>query len=75
MKIFKLYLDTQYYTFGSESVTHYPTVDSSADLLTASDIVILPQSTVTVAGRIASVQFYASAAGTIDIYVSSTDFL
>jgi hypothetical protein len=51
-------------------VTYYPTVDASATLQVPADMVILPQSTVMVAGRIASIQFYASAAGSLTIYVS-----
>ncbi|CAF5104592.1 unnamed protein product, partial [Rotaria magnacalcarata] len=61
--------NAQYYTYGSSSVTSYPTIDSSVNLLTVNDIVILPQSTMTVAGRIASIQFYSSGAGTINIYL------
>lgn len=67
---FYFLLDAQYYTFGSSYVTNYPIVDLSVNLLTVNDIVILPQSTVTVAGRIGSIQFYSSAAGTINIYVN-----
>ncbi|UJR27333.1 hypothetical protein I4U23_008626 [Adineta vaga] len=61
--------DACYNTFGSSSVTHQPTVDASANLLGSSDVAILPQSLITVAGRIASVQFYSSAAGTVNIYL------
>ena len=64
-------IDACYNTFGSSSVTHKPTVDASANLLGSSDVAILPQSLITVAGRIASVQFYSSAAGTVNIYVSN----
>jgi hypothetical protein len=69
-KIHRFLLDAQYYTFGSSYVTYNPTVDASANLLGASDIAILPQSTITVAGRIGSIQFYSSGAGTINIYVN-----
>jgi hypothetical protein len=69
-KTFLLLLDAQYYTFGSSYVTYNPTVDSSTNLLGATDIAILPQSTITVAGRIGSIQFYSSGAGTINIYVN-----
>ena len=65
-----LLLDAQYYTYGSSYVTNNPTVDLSTSLLGATDIAILPQSTVTVAGRIGSIQFYTSGAGTVNIYVS-----
>ncbi|CAF4157649.1 unnamed protein product [Rotaria sp. Silwood2] len=61
--------NAQYYTFGSSYVTHNPTIDSSGNLLTVNDIVILPQSTITIAGRISSIQFYSSGAGTINIYL------
>ncbi|CAF3507643.1 unnamed protein product [Rotaria sordida] len=61
--------NAQYYIFGSSYVTHNPTIDSSGNLLTINDIVILPQSTITIAGRIASIQFYSSGAGTINIYL------
>ncbi|CAM2704890.1 unnamed protein product [Rotaria socialis] len=61
--------NAQYYTYGSSSVTSYPTIDSSVNLLTVNDIVILPQSTITVAGRIASIQFYSSGVGTVNIYL------
>ena len=67
-------LDAQYTTYGSSSVTHNPTVDGSAATLTGTDIVILPQSTLTLAGRIASIQFYAATSGSITIYVSEQDF-
>ncbi len=69
--VFDFLLDAQYYTFGSSYVTNNPTLDLSVNLLTTSDIVILPQSTVTIAGRIGSVQFYSSSAGTINIYVNN----
>jgi hypothetical protein len=65
-----LLLDAQYYTYGSSYVTNNPTVDLSANLLGTTDIAILPQSTVTVAGRIGSIQYYSSGAGTINIYVN-----
>ncbi len=69
-KTFLLLLDAQYYTYGSSYVTNNPTVDLSATLLGGSDIAILPQSTVNVTGRIGSIQFYSSGAGTINIYVN-----
>ena len=50
-------------------MTNYPTVDATVNLLAAADIAILPQSIVTMAGRIGSIQFYSSGAGTINIYV------
>lgn len=62
--------DAQYDSYGSPSVTFYPTLDASASLQSIGDVVILPQSTVTIAGQIASIQFYASAAGSVTIYVS-----
>ncbi len=43
------------------------------NLLGSSDIAILPQSTITIAGRIASIQFYSSGAGTINIYVNKNN--
>ncbi|CAF1178747.1 unnamed protein product [Adineta steineri] len=61
--------DAKYHSYGSSSVTNNPTTDSSASLLGASDIAILPQSTVKVAGRLATIQFYSSGAGTINIYL------
>lgn len=62
-------IDAQYYTFGSSYVTNNPTIDASANLLVATDVAILPQSIVTTAGRIGSIQFYSSGAGSITIYV------
>jgi hypothetical protein len=69
-KTFLFHLDAQYYTFGSPYVTNNPTTDLSVNLLSSSDIAILPQSTITVAGRIGSVQFYSSGAGSVTIYVN-----
>ena len=62
-------LDAQYHTFGSSYVTHYPTLDPTTNLLGVLDIAILPQSLITVAGRIGSIQFYSSGSGTVTIYV------
>jgi hypothetical protein len=64
------YVDARYNTFGSSALTFYPTVDATASLLTATDIAILSQATIAVAGRIASIQFYTSGSGSITIYVS-----
>ncbi|CAF4570580.1 unnamed protein product [Rotaria sp. Silwood1] len=61
--------NAQYYTFGSSYVTYNPTIDSSGNLLTVNDVVILPQSIITIAGRLSSIQFYSSGAGTINIYL------
>ncbi|CAF3607443.1 unnamed protein product [Adineta steineri] len=61
--------DAKYHTYGSSSVTNNPTTDSSASLLGASDIAILPQSTIKVAGRLATIQLYSSGAGTISVYL------
>lgn len=63
------FVDAQYHVFGSSYVTHNPPLDPTVNLLGPTDIAILPQSLITVAGRIGSIQFYSSGAGTVNIYV------
>jgi hypothetical protein len=51
------------------SVTEYPMNSSISTTVTATDVVILAQSPATVAGQVASIQFYATGTGSVTFYV------